>query len=244
MRKILVLGATSAIAQAFARTAAANGDALHLVGRDPARLEAVATDLKLRGAASATFAAADFTDLSGHAALIDEASLAMHGLDTVLVAHGLLTDQSAAIRDPALVARDVQVNYLSAASLLTLVANRLEGAGTGDIAVISSVAGDRGRQSNYVYGASKAALSTFTDGLRHRLISRGVRVLTVKPGFVDTPMTAHLPKGPLFASAEAVGGRIYRSLGQSRTLYVPGFWRAILFVVKHLPEALFLKSRL
>jgi decaprenylphospho-beta-D-erythro-pentofuranosid-2-ulose 2-reductase len=244
MKRTVIFGATSAIAQAFGRRAAESGEALHLVARDAVKLSAVADDLRVRGARQVTCSAHDLVDLDAHAALLSAAVEALGGLDAVLVAHGILTDQQAAQADAALVAHDVAVNYLSAASLLTHVANRMEAQGHGQVAVITSVAGDRGRASNYVYGASKAALSTFTDGLRHRLHAKGVSVLTVKPGFVDTPMTAHLPKGPLFASAESVGAAIHDAMGRSGTLYVPGFWRAILFIVRHLPEAIFLRTKL
>ncbi len=244
MKRTVIFGATSAIAQAFGRRAAESGGALHLVARDAVKLSAVADDLRVRGARQVTCSAHDLVDLDAHTALLSAAVEALGGLDAVLVAHGILTDQQAAQADAALVAHDVAVNYLSAASLLTHVANRMEAQGHGEIAVITSVAGDRGRASNYVYGASKAALSTFTDGLRHRLHARGVSVLTVKPGFVDTPMTAHLPKGPLFASAESVGAAIHDAMGRSETLYVPGFWRMILFIVRHLPEAIFLQTKL
>jgi NAD(P)-dependent dehydrogenase (short-subunit alcohol dehydrogenase family) len=244
MRRILVLGATSAIAQAFARRAAEQGDRLCLVGRDPAKLDAVLADLKVRGAEDATSVAADLADSSGHEALLAQADLELGGFDTVLVAHAVLTDQALAQRDPSVLRRDLDANFTSAASLLTHAANLLEGRRRGTLAVISSVAGDRGRRSNYAYGAAKAALSTFTDGLRHRLVASGVNVLTIKPGLVDTPMTAHLPKGPLYASAEFVGRAIHRSLDRSGVLYLPSFWRLVMLVVRHLPEPIFLRTKL
>ena len=244
MRKIVAVGATSAMAQATLRKAAACGDSMVLVGRSRERLDAVAADLRVRGAGSVHVLPVNPGDHASVESWMTDADTKLSGFDTLLVAHGVLTDQSAAEQDPAVMVRDLDVNFTSAAVVLTVAANRLEKRGGGSIAVISSVAGDRGRQSNYVYGAAKAALSTFTDGLRHRLHGKGVRVLTIKPGFVDTPMTAHLPKGPLFASAESVGGKIYRALGRQGVLYVPGFWRWILFIVRHLPEALFLKTRM
>lgn len=244
MRRILVIGATSGIAQAFSRHAAEEGDRLCLVGRDPAKLDAVLADVKVRGAEDATSIVADLADFSRHEALVAQADLELGGFDTVLVAHAVLTDQALAQRDPDVLRRDFETNFTSAASLLTHAANLLEGRKNGTIAVISSVAGDRGRQSNYVYGAAKAALSTFTDGLRHRLAPSRVNVLTIKPGFVDTPMTAHLPKGPLFAPADLVGRAIHGALDRSGVLYLPWFWRLIMLIVRHLPESLFLRTKL
>lgn len=244
MRKIVAVGATSAIAQATLRFAAAAGDTMVLVGRSRDRLDATAADLRIRGAKAVHVLPVDLTDHCSVAGWMQQADTLLAGFDTLVVAHGVLTDQAAAQVDPAVVVRDTDVNFISAAVVLTVAARLLEPRGAGAIAVVSSVAGDRGRQSNYVYGAAKAALTTFTDGLRHRLHGRGVRVLTIKPGFVDTPMTAHLPKGPLFASVESVGRRIYHALGREGVLYVPGFWRWVLFAVRHLPERLFLRTRL
>ena len=244
MRKIVVFGATSAIAQSFARAAVAAGDQLCLVGRDPLKLESVLADLRTRGGQGLSSIVADLDAFDRHEALVAEADLQLGGFDTVLVAHAVLTDQARAEREPGVVSRDLTTNFTSAASLLMYCAALLERRGQGTLAVISSVAGDRGRQSNYVYGAAKAGLSTFTDGLRHRLHRRGVNVLTIKPGFVDTPMTAHLPKGPLFASADRVGGEIHRALGRSQVLYVPSFWRAVMLVIRHVPESIFLRTRL
>jgi short-subunit dehydrogenase len=244
MRRILVVGATSAIAQAFARQAAAAGDRLHLVGRSATRLQAVADDLQVRGAAQVSFSTADFAvphDVEPWLAAADEA---LGGFDAVLLAHGVLTDQSAAERDASLLRQDFEVNFLSAAAVLHGAARRLEERGTGVLVVISSVAGDRGRRSNYVYGSAKAALTTFAEGLRHRLHGAGVRVVVVKPGFVDTPMTAHVPKNPLFASAGAVGTRIYGTLARDGVVYVPWFWSWIMRLVRWLPDALFLRTRL
>jgi short-subunit dehydrogenase len=134
---------------------------------------------------------------------------------------------------------------LSALSFLTLLANYFEKRGTGTLAAISSVAGDRGRQSNYIYGTTKAALSTFLQGLRNRLSSKNVHVLTIKPGFVDTPMTAHLKRGLLFATPEKVAQDIIRAIaGKKSVLYTPWFWRWIMLAIKMIPETIFRKLRL
>ena len=204
MRKVLIVGATSAIAEAAARLFAARGDLLYLVGRRAEALEAIAADLRVRGAGRVQTEAMDANAIERHAALLDNADAALGGLDTVLIAHGTLSDQAACQQSVALTFQELHTNALSVIALLTLIANRFEAQRSGTIAVISSVAGDRGRQSNYVYGTAKAAVSTFLSGLRQRLHKSGVRVVTIKPGFVDTPMTREFPKGLLWATPERV----------------------------------------
>jgi decaprenylphospho-beta-D-erythro-pentofuranosid-2-ulose 2-reductase len=137
------------------------------------------------------------------------------------------------------------VNFNSTVAMLTLLANRFEAQGHGCIAVISSVAGDRGRQSNYLYGATKGGLNVFLQGLRNRLFRSGVTVVTLKPGFVDTPMTARTPKNALFASPATAGRAIHRAIETGRDVaYIPAFWRLILLVVKSIPESIFKRLRL
>lgn len=240
MRHVLVVGATSAIAQAAAREWAARGDHLHLVARNAERLEAVAADLRTRGAGKVTTEALDALDLAGCEGVGARAESALGGLDVVLVAHGVLGDQKALQASFQATQRDLTTNFLSVVAILTPIADRFEARRAGILCVVSSVAGDRGRQSNYVYGTAKAAVSTFLQGLRNRLHPAGVAVVTVKPGFVDTPMTAHLKKGPLFASAEKVGRGVVRAIDRRRdVVYLPWFWRPILFVLRHVPEAIF-----
>jgi short-subunit dehydrogenase len=156
------------------------------------------------------------------------------------MAHGTLGDQQASQASVELTLQELQTNFISAVSLLTLIANYMEGQRRGAIAVISSVAGDRGRASNYVYGSAMAAKTAFLQGLRNRMAKCGVAVLTVKPGFVDTPMTAHVPKNALFADPADVGKRIYQAMkaGQD-VIYVPFFWRYIMLIIIHLPEFIF-----
>lgn len=244
MKRILVLGATSAIAEHCARRWAARGDALHLVARDAGRLAAVAADLRTRGAARVGTACADLDLTDGHAALLDAAERGLGGLDVVLVAFGVLPDQRACERSVDLALSSVRTNALSVIALLTLVAERLEQRGAGTIAVISSVAGDRGRADNYVYGCAKALVSAFASGLRQRLHQAGVSVLTVKPGFVDTPMTAHLPKGALWAQPAAVAAAITAAIDRrADVVYVPAFWRAVMALVKAVPETAFKRLR-
>jgi len=244
--RVLVIGATSAIAQAVARTYARRGARLVLVGRDASKLEAVRADLVARGAAQADVKVAELSRVEAHPDLVDAAAAALGGIDVALVAHGVLPDQARSQASFEDARRTLDVNFTSAASLAHELANRFETARHGTIAVIGSVAGDRGRQSNYVYGAAKGALAIYLQGLRHRLHGTGVKVLTIKPGFVDTPMTAAFPKGPLWATPEKVARGIVRAIdrGTSGEIYVPGFWRVIMAIIRAVPERLFVRTKL
>ncbi len=200
MNQVLVLGATSAIAQGVMRLYAARGAKLFLVARDPVRLDAVADDLRVRGAAAVDTLASDLNERDAHPSIVAAALDALNEMDLVFVAHGVLPDQAECEAEATAALDSIDLNFMSIVSLLTPLANHLAARKAGAIAVISSVAGDRGRQSNYVYGAAKSGLDAFLGGLRNRLYKSGVHVLTVKPGFVSTPMTAHLEQtGPLWA---------------------------------------------
>jgi short-subunit dehydrogenase len=245
MEKVLIIGATSAIAEATARLYAKRGAALALTGRNSERLQSMAADLQVRGAASAETFALDVNDLDRHREVLDQAVAALGGLDTVLVAHGTLPDQMACEQDAALAVREFNTNAVSTIALLTDLANRLEMQGHGSIAVISSVAGDRGRQSNYLYGSAKAALSIFLQGLRNRLQSSGVHVLTIKPGFVDTPMTAEFKKGLLWVKPEVIARGILKGIRRKKNVaYLPFFWRWIMLIIRSIPEPLFKRMSL
>ena len=243
--RLLIVGATSAIAAETARIYAARGARLFLVARHPDRLAAVAADLRARGAAAVETAVLDATDHRRCEEVIEAAWAAFAGLDVALIAHGVLPDQARCQASAAEALRSIDVNFGSAVALLTPLANRFEEAGTGCIAVISSVAGDRGRQSNYVYGAAKGGLDRFLQGLRNRLHHAGVAVVTLKPGFVDSPMTAAVPKNPLFSSSRRVGRAIHGAIEARRNLvYIPWFWRPIMCLISSLPEAVFKRLRL
>lgn len=243
--RVLVLGATSAMAQACARLWAARGASLLLVARNPERLEAVAADLRVRGAARVETLVADLAPLEGQGALLDQAWARLGVPDVVLLAQGLLGDSDACEASPGLTARVLQLNFTAAALLAQEAALRLARGGAGTVVAISSVAGDRGRQSNYAYGAAKGGLSLFLEGLRNRMFRQGVRILTVKPGLVDSPMTAHLPRSALFASPEAVGRAVVRAVDRGRDrIYVPGFWLPVMLVIRHVPEWIFKRLRL
>src|SRR5579859_1503461 len=192
--RIAIIGATSAIAYETAKHFASEGADLFLVARSAARLTTIANDLKVRGAKRVDTCELDLAELGQHQALFDAIVQAYdtpdtpNTLDMLLIAHGTLGDQQLCEASVEETLKELTNNCLSVISLLTLFANYFERQKRGCIAVISSVAGDRGRQSNYVYGTSKAAVSTFLQGLRNRLYKAGVIVLTIKPGFVDTPM--------------------------------------------------------
>lgn len=245
MRKVLIIGATSAIAEATARLFAAAGDALYLVARNPDKLQAVADDLKVRGAFKLGTYCMDANAIAEHETMLDEAYRLLEGLDIVLIAHGTLPDQHACEQSVQTTFQELHTNALSIIALLTSLANRLEQQKHGTIAVISSVAGDRGRQSNYVYGTAKAAVGTFLQGLRNRLYPAGVHVLTIKPGFVDTPMTRHFKKGFLWAKSQGVAQSILKAIQQQRNVvYVPSFWLLIMMIIRSIPEAIFKRLKL
>ncbi len=244
-QKVLVLGATSAIAQATARLLADRGASLFLVARDPYKLSAVVSDLQTRGAKTVYSTIADLDQVEAHASMLDAAVQILGSIDLALLAHGVLGDQAAAEADARVAESIYRTNFLSPASLITLLANYFESRGTGCLAVISSVAGDRGRKSNYVYGASKGALNVLLDGVRNRVDRAGVHVLTIKPGFVATPMTAHLRRGPLFAEPRTIGKGILRAVaGRKDTVYLPGFWGPIMLAVRSIPSSVFKKMNM
>lgn len=244
MSNILIIGATSAIAEQFARLQAARGNTLFLLGRNAPRLEAIAADLRTRSGAGVSMATLDISDLAAHAGAIDHAFGQMGSIDIVLVAHGTLPDQHATELDAALAVREFSLNGTATIALMTALAARLEAQGSGTLAVISSVAGDRGRASNYLYGSAKAAVTAFASGLRQRLHGR-INVLTIKPGFVDTPMTRDFPKGPLWASPERVARGVAKAIDSGRSVvYLPGFWWPIMRVITHLPEFAFRRIKL
>ncbi|MBT8422195.1 MAG: SDR family oxidoreductase [Gammaproteobacteria bacterium] len=247
MTNILILGAGSAIARATAQRYAAQGARLFLVARDPQRLDTIAADLRVRGATQVDVLAADLTEHERHPAIVAAADDAMNGIDTVLIAHGVLPDQEACEADARAALAAIDINFVSVVSLCTELANLMAERQAGTIAVISSVAGDRGRQSNYIYGAAKGGLNTFLQGLRNRLQHAGVHVLTIKPGFVATPMTEHLPdrSGPLWAQPDDIAEGIVRAIEKGRDeVYLPWFWAVILMIIKLLPEALFKRLKL
>ena len=237
---ILILGASSAIAKATARLYAEQGARFFLAGRNQARLEELAADLKVRGAAKAEHASLDFLEEDKHAALIARASAALGRLDLVLICHGSLPNRDQCEDDYEHARRELAVNGTSVISLITHLLPTLKAQQHGMLAVVTSVAGDRGRQPNYLYGAAKSMVSTYLQGLRGRLLPFGVDVLDIRPGLVDSPMTAAFEKGPLWATPELVASKILKAVDRKRhTVYVPGYWRLIMAVVRAIPDGLF-----
>jgi decaprenylphospho-beta-D-erythro-pentofuranosid-2-ulose 2-reductase len=235
MNRVLILGATSAIAAHVAQIHAARGDRLHLVGRNRDKLAAVT-----RLCANATSASADFDALDSNEALVRSAIATLGGVDTVLIAHGDLGDQLASERSFPDAESILRTNFTSVVSLLIPLANHLEQARAGRIGVITSVAGDRGRPRNYTYGAAKGALNIYLQGLRTRLYPAGVTVTTLKLGPVDTPMTRDHRKHPLFAKPEVAAEDIVGAMDSGGSeAYVPAIWSAIMPVVKNTPERIF-----
>lgn len=238
--RVAIIGATSALAHETAKCFAKNGAELFLVARNAEKLQAVADDLKVRGAPRVETYVLDLNELEHHEEMLTTAVQTFQGLDRLLIAHGTLGDQHKCELSVAETLKELNTNLISIISLLTLSANYFEEQKRGCIAVISSVAGDRGRGSNYVYGTAKGALTTFLQGLRNRLSKSHVAVVTIKPGTVDTPMTAGMKKGLLFAKPQVVGEGIYRAMqGGKDVVYLPGYWRPIMFVIKSIPEKVF-----
>lgn len=234
---ILIIGATSAIAEATARIWAEQGHHIYLVARNKERLAAIAADLSVRGAGSVSTSLLDINDLQQHQQLVEKIVNDMEVIDVALIAHGTLGEQQACERDFERALAELTTNAISVFSLLTHLANRFEVQNHGTIAVISSVAGDRGRQSNYIYGAAKGAVTLFLQGLRQRLFKSGVHVVTIKPGFVDTPMTASFEKGILWVKPDSVARSIHKAIARKKdVLYVPWFWWPIMAVIKAIPE--------
>lgn len=242
MQRVLIIGATSAIAEATARRYAERGAAIHLVGRQAARLETIASDLSTRGGTT-SIGVLDVNDHASHQRALDGAWVAMGGVDIALIAHGTLPDQAACDISVELALLEFATNGTSTIALCAALALRLQAGAT--LAVISSVAGDRGRASNYLYGSAKAAVSAYLSGLGQRLRPKGVNVLTIKPGFVDTPMTASFKKGVLWATPAQVAKGIARGIDRRKPVaYLPSFWWAIMFIIKSIPEFVFRRIKL
>lgn len=239
MKKILILGATSAIAEHCARIWAEKGDTLYLVGRNESRLKAIASDLIVRGTSNVEILTLDLNEFDKHEEMLVKASRSMNGIDIALIAHGTLSNQRECEKSVELTMQEINTNALSTVSLLTLISNEFERKHSGIIAVISSVAGDRGRASNYVYGSAKAMVSTFLSGLSQRLYTSGVSVVTIKPGFVDTPMTESFKKGLLWVGPDYVAKSIIRAIDSKKSQkYIPFYWWLVVQVLRIAPRGI------
>ncbi len=242
---VLVLGATSAIARSVALALAAKGCSLVLAGRDEPELERIKSDLEIRCGVSVSHLVFDAEDETSHKAFWAQAEVDHGPFKGVVLAFGYLGDQQRAQEDWGEARSVLERNFVSAASILHVVAQSMETRGEGWIVVLSSVAGDRGRMSNYVYGSAKGGLTIFLQGLRSRLQKAGVHVMTVKPGPVDTAMTFGMDRLPLLADPQTVGKAIVAGLAQGKdVLYVPTPWRLIMFVLRSVPEKIFKKTSL
>ena len=245
MQKVVIIGATSAIAEATARLYAARGAKLFLVARNEARLQDIAADLRVRGSQDVFFASLDVNDVERHADIIAQIWSSLEQVDLLLVAHGTLPDQAQCEASVEVALKEFATNATSTIALLTAMAPRFETQHAGVMGVISSVAGDRGRQSNYLYGAAKAAVTAFSSGLRQRMAKVGVNVLTIKPGFVDTPMTRDFKKGALWAKPDAIAKGIVHAADRGRSvIYLPWFWLPIMLIIRHIPEFVFKRIKL
>lgn len=241
---VVIVGGASDIGRATARVYADRGWRVMLAGRNIAECERNADDIAVRTGRRPEVIGLDILRTECFAAFVD-------GLpclpDTVICVVGLLGDQARDQLDPGRAALTMRSNFEGPALLLEAFASRMGSRGRGVIVGISSVAGDRGRSSNYIYGSSKAGFSAFLSGLRHRLIRQGVCVITVKPGFVRTKMTAHmtLPRR-LTAEPEEVAKAVFLAdqAKRARSLYVRSVWRPIMTIIRILPEPLFLRTRL
>jgi len=237
----LILGASSAMARALSRALAERGASLFLAGRDMADLDAAATDCRLRGAGSAVALPFDARKPAGFQAIYDILA-ETDGSVNVAVFVGSMPEQSAIDADPALLDGTICDSFTGPARFLQGIAPLIEARGQGTVIGVGSVAGDRGRIGNYVYGAAKAGFATYLSGLRNRLGRSGAHVLTVKPGFVDTAMTWGLPGLFLVAAPEAVARDLLQATAKKKNvIYTPFFWRYIMLIIRMIPEAIFKK---
>lgn len=244
-QNILIIGASSGIAEAFARRYAVQGNKFYLVARNEEKLKLIANDLLIRGAEQVRYLlldANDYNTLSEKIAIVWDA---FGHVDIALIAYGTLPEQALTETDISYAVREFRNNCESVIVCLTAIASRFQSQSKGVIAVIGSVAGDRGRASNHLYGSAKSAVDVFASGLRARLFPSGVHVLVIKPGFVDTPMTKDLQLPQvLVASADQVAVDIIKAIkNKSDVLYTPWFWKYIMQVIRWLPGFIFKRMK-
>jgi len=240
MKTLMIFGATSAISQAYLNRVVKRYEQIVLVARDNDRLQQIASHIGVISKAKVIALASDLADTSQHQKLVDDAFKRIESVECALVSYGVLTDQERCNTDVNYLLEQINLNGTSTISLASLIGRELAVRKGGTLAVIGSVAGDRGRRSNYCYGAAKASVASFLSGQRSHLSASGVNVLTIKPGFVDTPMTSEFKKGLLWASADKVAMDIEKSVEKGRSvLYTPWFWRYIMLIIKIIPEFIF-----
>lgn len=239
-KNAIIFGATSAICHAVAQDLARQGYGLYVLARDGERLAAVAEDISARGGEVLGQQSYDFLDHAATGELFNTLLAMPDRFDTILIGHGSLPEQTDCEQDAALLVDCLRANLESTAVIMNHSANLLAAQKAGSLVVISSVAGDRGRKSNYYYGATKSALNAMLEGLRGRLREHRVSVINIKPGMVDTPMTAHLPRSPLLADKATVAQAIIKAIAKDKsgTIYTPWYWRYVMLMIKALPPAI------
>lgn len=242
-KNVLILGATSDMALAIARKFGSHGFSITLAARNLEKLKAIQADIRIRQGVQVEIAFFDALEIQDHPAFYHNLAIKP---DIVICVFGLLGDQQKAERDWESCEEILLSNYVGAVSILNVVANDMEQRRHGVIVGISSVAGERGRQSNYFYGSAKAGFSAYLSGLRNRLFKSGVHVVTVKPGFVKTRMIENLKTpGPLTAQPKEVANDIYEAVTKKKNvIYTKGIWRTVMYVIKTIPEPLFKKLKL
>ena len=229
---ILVVGATSSLGVSLCRKLASAGNNITLTGRNKEELDKLASDLSIRFSIRTNIIILDLA-----ANKISCAPFVKKDFDSVYVLAGDMGNEDH--NDTANIEHVIKVSFSAPAQVITAIAEKMEKEKRGNIVIVSSVAGDRGRQSNYLYGGSKAGLTTFAAGLRNRLCKSNVHVMTVKPGFIDTPMTYGM-QSPLIASRDYVASQIIKALSKKRnSIYTPFFWRYIMLIIIHIPERIF-----
>lgn len=246
MKKIMIVGATSAIAIACARLWAQQGASFYLVARNEEKLKQVSADLTALGAGAVHYYSMDCNHIAAHEAMFEDCVTKLQQIEVGLIAHGTLPDQARCEQSAEVAIAEFTTNGLSVIALLTGLANRMESQHFGTIAVISSVAADRGRPSNYLYGSAKAAVVTFCEGLNARMFKKGIQVLTIKPGFVDTPMTQGLPlPAALVVSPEVIANYILKAIAAKKSvIYAPWFWFWIMTIIRCVPNFIFRRLNL
>jgi decaprenylphospho-beta-D-erythro-pentofuranosid-2-ulose 2-reductase len=234
--RIFVFGANSAICQAVLRLYAKEGASFFLVARDQEKLAATSADLVARGGVVGGTASYDFNDWQQHEPCLSQGREALGEIDIAIVAHGTLPEQSDCETSSAAVKACMDNNFTSVAIIAQALAQQLSMQGRGTLAVVSSVAGDRGRKSNYAYGAAKAGIDALLQGLQGRFSGSPVKVVNIKPGMVVSPMTSEMQHGLIWATPEAIAPAIHGAITRGRRVcYVPGYWRLIMLVIRCLP---------
>lgn len=242
---VLILGATSRIARELASRYAEKGLAVAVAARDEGEAERIASDLAVRYQVPTQAVAFDATDFDSHPRLVEAVGIELGPIEVALVAFGDMADQAAAQQDFATARRIIDVNYTGAASICEALASHMEARNRGAIVGITSVAGDRGRQSNYFYGSAKGAFDLYLGGLRNRLFAAEVRVLTVRLGFVDTRMTYDLETGIPIADPADISRQILAALDRGEeVVYLPRFWQGVMGIIKAIPETVFKRLKL